>query len=519
MKLSLGILWGGLILLYVQVIYFDPLNYDDPSFLQHHPAASLSLRSFSFWQTLFGSYTVNLWHPLTDLSHQLLYRLSTKPALHLSFNVLLHGITSSLWLILFRKFTHSPILALLLTLLFAWHPVTVESTAWISGRKDLLCILFLTLCVSRYHKSHTLNLPPISPLLIIWALCAFLAKPIAITLPFLLLSLDYWPHRSEKKLRQLILEKWPFWLLSLCSIFITIYGQSIGTQATSDGRSLFIRLAESFWAFQHGFLNCLIPSKLHLAYSNPYQLGLFSFLTSLGLSLIIVFFLLWKRRSFPSLISGLFWFLMTIGPTLGLIRAGNNLTADRYCYLPLLGLLIAFAGIFTTQNRKRNLGLHVVLALCSSVFFIATFQQISTWRNHEVLFRNVLNHQPKNLTAHIQLAELARIQSKITQAEKHLAQALELAPNSPKAHIILGHLAFEKNNYEEAYRCFEIASRIRSREAWLQERLAASAHGSNNMAKARYHLTEALRLSRPSDHSLELERKWRALFPNSPFPH
>jgi len=474
-KLSLGILWGGLILLYAQVIYFDPLNYDDPSFLQHHPVASLSLRSFSFWQTLFGSYTVNLWHPLTDLSHQLLYRLSTKPALHLSFNVLLHGITSSLWLILFRKFTHSPILALLLTLLFAWHPVTVESTAWISGRKDLLCILFLTLCVSRYHKSHTLNLPPISPLLIIWALCAFLAKPIAITLPFLLLSLDYWPHRSEKKLRQLILEKWPFWLLSLCSIFITIYGQSIGTQATSDGRSLFIRLAESFWAFQHGFLNCLIPSKLHLAYSNPYQLGLFSFLASLGLSLIIVFFLLWKRRSFPSLISGLFWFLMTIGPTLGLIRAGNNLTADRYCYLPLLGLLIAFAGIFTTQNQKRNLGLHVVLALCSSVFFIAT--------------------------------------------EKHLAQALELAPNSPKAHIILGHLAFEKNNYEEAYRCFEIASRIRSREAWLQERLAASAHGSNNMAKARYHLTEALRLSRPSDHSLELERKWRALFPNSPFPH
>ena len=518
MKVALGIIWLGLIAAYLQITSFEGLTYDDPSFLEGHPAAGMSLFSANFWQTIASVPTANLWHPLTDLSHQLLLRVSKAAPLHLAFNVILHGLSASFLLHFLVRITKQNLFSLALVLLFAWHPITVESVAWISGRKDLLCTLFLILATGHYHDRISKDKPPLTLPLFLTAIAAYLCKPIAFTLPFLLLAIDYWPLRRTEPLLKLVLSKWPLWLLSSLSIFITIAVQAGGTQAVNDTRPLFIRLTEALWALQHGFTSCLLPKNLHLAYANPSKLSLYWILAWIFCGLLLSFLLLWKRKTIPSIGAGAFWFLCTIGPTLGILRAGNHLAADRYCYLPLIGIIIALAGSgsFFLKLRPRTTLFFLFTLSCGLLF--ATSKQISHWKNQHALFSNVLRHDSQNLPAHIELAQIALKSGDQTTMNHHLDEALRVTPNSPSAHIILAHLAFEASDYATAYEHYLIASQTRTRETWLQERLAASAYRNNELTKTRIHMEAAFQLARPTDRHLKLEKKWRQLFPNTAPP-
>ena len=518
-KISLGILWLGLIVAYLQLASFEALTYDDPLFLAKHPAANLSLFNSEFWQTIVSVPTANLWHPLTDLSHQLIFRVSKSVHLHLAFNVILHGLSASFLYLFLAKVTERSFFSLALVLLFAWHPVTVESVAWISGRKDLLCSLILLSALRHYHHRATSNQSVITARLLLAATAACLCKPIAFTLPFLLLASDYWPLRRIEKPFKLITSKWPLWLISSLSLFITITVQARGTQAMEDARPLTIRLTEALWALQHGLTSCLFPKKLHLAYTNPDELSL---LTIAGWSLsglLLASILIWKKKTFPSLPTGAFWFLITIAPTLGLMRVGNHLAADRYSYLPLLGLVIGLAGLSPFLNKPRSKAVLASLFFIASLLLFTTTRQISHWKNQKSLFTHVLRHDPKNLIAHIELAQIARKSGHEARMQHHLDEALQIAPNSASAHIILAHLAFEASEFSQSYHHYEIASRLRSRETWLQERLAASAYKSGDLAKTRSHMEAAFQLARPTDHDLDLEKKWHLLFPEAPLPN
>ena len=229
-------------------------------------------------------------------------------------------------------------------------------------------------------------------------------------------------------------------------------------------------------------------------------------------------FLIWKRKTVPSLVTGAIWFLITIGPTLGVLRAGNSLAADRYCYLPLIGLVIALAGLGPILLKRRPHLLLATLFLFSGGLLFATHQQISHWRSQKALFTKALQDDPENLAAHIELAQIARKAGDMATMNLHLNEALRIAPKSASAHIILAHLALTSSDYSKAYHHFEIASQIRPQEAWLQERLAAAAYGNNNIELTRDHMTAAFRLARPTDRELELEKKWHLIFPEEPLP-
>lgn len=520
MRIAFAVLWIGLGILYYQVLSFEPLTYDDPLFLSKHPAAEMSLGSFVFWKTLFVSPTVNLWHPLTDLTHQLLFRLSSAPLVHHVFNVLLHGLTASVWLVFLRRLIGRVDLALVVTLLFAWHPITVESVAWISGRKDLLCTLFLTLAVFLYHDGVSQKRSPSSPLFFLTFIAALLSKPIAFTLPLLLLALDYWPLARKEPLGALLKEKWALWILSLLSVFVTVFIQSKGTQAIDDLRPPLTRLIEALWALQSSAKSILWPFDLHFVYSNPAQLSLLWIVGILSTILVALAFLLWRRKSVPFLISGLVWYLITLGPTLGLLRAGNNLAADRYSYFPLLGLLLVLAGLAHVYREKeffRRVFLISGLAF-TVIIFPFTYKQISYWKSQQALFAHVLKHEPKNLIAHEELAVLAMKAGKAALTDYHLNEALSANSKSPGAHLLLGRFAFEKGDYQSAYLHYETASSIRTREAWIYERLAACAHGKGDLTATRQHLISAMQYAQPKDKDLRLVQKWRAIFPEESVP-
>jgi len=383
-KAALTVLWGGLCILYFQVYDFAALTYDDPKYLSQHAVADMPVMGISFWWTLFSSSSVNLWTPFTDLSHQLLFRVSKEPQLHLAFNVLLHGLNASLLLCILRHITSCRVVALGFSLLYAWHPVTVESVAWISGRKDLLCTFFVMLVVLDYLRRGKGKEKLSKGRILFFTIAACLSKPIGFTLPFLLLLLDYWPLRRD------------------------LMVQSGGTQSIDDNRTVVTRCFEALWALLRSVRSVIFPKDLHFVYSNPEYLSLGWIIAVTVIVGLIAGVLFWKKDQLRFVIVGALWYLLTLGPTLGLLRAGNNLAADRYTYLPLLGVVIGMAGLFSflVTKKSKPVALGILFAI-AVVISIVSFQQIGHWRSQEALFSNVIKNEPENVIARVELATLA----------------------------------------------------------------------------------------------------------------
>ncbi len=512
--LGLILLWLGLFFVYWQTFSFSPLNYDDHSYLNLHPLAQESLASPSFWFSLFQSATVNLWTPLTDLSHQILFRVSPSPALHHFCNLLLHGINATLWAFLLRFTTKNTVLALASALLFAWHPLSVESVAWISGRKDLLCTFFITLSLFSHCFWIQTSAKRYFIASLLLAVAATLSKPIAFVLPLLLLVFDLWPLQRSLRSRSVYLEKIPFLGISLVSVFITLHFQSLGGQAVDDGRNFFERVAGAFWAIQHSFSSLLWPFELHLNYTDPTELNIKQILLVAGGCLAGLAVILQQYKLRPYLLTALLWYLLTLGPTLGLIRAGNHLAADRYLYLPLLGLLI---GITSLLQHRPKLLVGLLLALAFPLLLL-THTQVSSWRSLDSLSQKILAHQPQNPSGHHLQALTLSQQGNTEEAHHHLAQCLKIQPTHTEANLLLAQLLYQEEDFQRAYHHFLVAAQLRTQEAWIQERLAITAYRTKRPSVARDHLLQAIALAPQEDSDLRLQEKWNRLFPKEAYP-
>ena len=511
---GLSLLWLGLFFSYFQTLAFAPLEYDDFSYLNLHPLAGVEMGSARFWNHLFANPTVNLWTPLTDLSHQILFRISEKPPVHHFVNVLLHGANATIWAVLLRRVTKGSILAISVALLFAWHPITVESVAWISGRKDLLCTSFISLSFLAYSDWVTKQKRRYYVATFLMMLAAVLSKPIAFVLPLLFFVFDFWPLERSLKSPFVYLEKLPFLFLSLISVVLTLHFQSEGGQAVYDGRSFMERGAGALWALEHNLASFFWPVRLHLNYTNPTELPLRWLLVAGGIASAVFAFAVWKSKRAPWLLVGIVWYLLTIGPTLGFVHAGNHLSADRYSYLPCIGLLIALAGFFQKAPQKL-LGLTVAIAV---PLIVLNISQVRTWESLETLSKRTLDFQPDNPSAHYHLALIAKQKGEQDAALVHLEEALSVEPTHSEANLLLAQIYEGKGNYRLAYQHFSVAARLRTREPWIQERLAVSAYRKGDLDKTREHILAAFALARPGDESLGFEDKWKLIFPNEPFP-
>ncbi|HEY6185694.1 MAG TPA: tetratricopeptide repeat protein [Terriglobales bacterium] len=518
------------------------VNLDDQDYVYANPHITRGL-SFAGIQWAFTHVHALNWHPLTTISHMLdcqLYGLQAWG--HHFTNVLLHSLAAVFLFLALRKLTGSLWSSAVVAAIFAIHPLRVESVAWISERKDLLSgVLFMVTlwAYGGYVQSNRFSLGRYVIVLTLFAL-GLMCKPTVVTLPFVLLLLDYWPlqrlaisssgsppHRGKnrpprrrskaewsrrKSIGYLLLEKVPFFLLSAASCVATVLAQQ-STIFTLHYLSFGDRLANIGVSYVIYIGQMICPVRLAALYPYP-QGGINIIQTALAflfLATVSVLFFSWRGK-YPFLLTGWLWFIGMLVPMIGLIQVGMQTHADRYTYLPQIGLylVVTWSAMLLLGNwRGLDKFLGVIAVLIVTGFTAASYMQASTWQDSETLWRRTLANTKDNYAAHSHLAEVLLSSERLDEAMDHLQQTLKISdsPNSyyhlpyPQAHSNLGIVLAKLGRKEEALKEFSEAIRLSPNYRDAHNNMAVLLLKLGRRDEAIVHFREALRL-RPDDDVL-----------------
>ena len=439
------------IALYWPATGYDFVSYDDPDFVTENPHVQGGLTwegvKWAFRNTQQAAY----WAPLTWLTHMLACQFFGLGAEgHHLINVLLHAVNTGLVFLVFRRMTGAMWRSLILAALFGLHPLRVESVAWITERKDVLSTLFWMLTLLAY--SHYVEAGDARILkrrlwyaatLLLFA-GGLLSKPMVVTLPCVLLLLDYWPLERFKPGRAglLVMEKIPFFALAAAASVLTIVVQEQGgVLEASEYLPLGARGGNALISYWRYLGKIFWPRNLAVFYPHPGQWPLERVLLAGGLILGLSGLLFMKRRGYPFLLMGWLWFVGTLVPAIGLIQSGSQAMADRFTYVPSLGVLIfAIWGADELAQRWRWPGVALAVAGSAAIILclVLTQQQLGHWQDSEALFRHALEVTENNEIAHVSLGiELVR-QGKIEEAISQYQEAIRLKPDYALAHNNLG---------------------------------------------------------------------------------
>lgn len=555
-----------LLALATMVVYLPALNngfvnYDDPDYVTANPEvrAGLTVKGVAW---AFSSGHADNWHPLTWLSHMLDCELfGPHPVPAHAVNVAFHAANAVLLFLWLNAITGFAGRSWLVAALFALHPLHVESVAWVAERKDVLSTFFFLLTLlayCRYAGSVVIEggcarradrgpAPfPRQRLLYSVAVVAFalglLSKPMLVTTPFVLLLLDFWPlgritpggAGRPGVLRRLILEKVPFVLLSIVASVVTLIVQQRGG-AISEAVPLGARVANAFVSLARYLRKTVWPTDLAVFYPHP---GTWPAAAVVGavfvaLALTVLALLRWRRE--PWLAVGWFWFVGTLVPVIGLVQAGMQSLADRYTYIPLIGVLVAAVWFISEQMRRWPGGLRIgggagacVLLACSAL----TVRQLGVWRNSETLFTHAIAVTKDNFLAHNNLgahyATLGHVDREIAEYRKSLtikpgflealnnlasalctqrqfAEALPLyeraltqVPGKVEIRINLANALQELGRFEEAIEQYQTALRLEPGNPAIHNQLGVTCAKLGQMDRAIQHFQEAIR-QRPTD--------------------
>jgi len=334
-----------------------------------------------------------------------------------------------------------------------WHPLRVESVAWIAERKDVLAGTFWILGLSSYASYCQRPDLPRYALVCLMLLLGLMSKSMVVTLPFVFLLLDVWPLRRPGPPR--LLEKAPMLAIVALVSWVTVFTQR-GGGAISDAVGFSQRLANIPLAYLEYVTSFLWPTGLgvlypHPALSNPEGIGPILPLF-LGLLMVTASIVLWRRRaSQPELYLGWFWFLGTLVPVIGLIQVGNQGHADRYMYLPAIGLSLALLAIPRTFGLLRKPGLLVLAASALALAFSARARhQVQFWRTSEALWERAIDVTEGNYIAHLNLGQILGGSGRVDEATEHFEEALRIRPGMFLASLNLGYAWLSRKEYGEA---------------------------------------------------------------------
>ena len=430
---------------------FGFVNFDDTDYLTENPVVKHGLTlAGAAWA--FDGYHVSNWHPVTWLSHMAdcsLFGLNA--GAHHFVNVLFHAANTVLLFILLWRLTQRLWPSTLIAALFAWHPLHVESVAWISERKDVLSTFFALLSLLSYvrfvqeHRRRSY-----------WSALTFfalglLAKPMLVTLPFVLLLLDYWPlgrmRNAECEMRnfpRLIVEKIPFLALSAVSCVVTFLAQRSGAAVVSlDSVSLGYRLENAPLAAAGYLQKIFWPAGLCAIYPLPDKIPVLPVALSVAVLLLISAAAWHWRKSKPYFLIGWLWFLGTLVPVIGLVQVGGQAMADRYTYLSAIGLFIAlvFLGVdFADRLQTPRIIQFGLAGLVSLACILVTENQLQYWRNSETLFRRAIAVTENNDIALINLGVALDVQGRFDEALAVYYQAVKCGSRHYEVHNNLGNV-------------------------------------------------------------------------------
>jgi len=510
------------LLVYLPVREHRFIGYDDPEYVTDNPIVRAGL-TWAGLKWAFAGFHVSNWHPLTWLSHMLDCQLfGVEPGAHHLINVLFHAANSSLVFLLLFRMTGALWPAAIVAGLFAWHPLHVESVAWIAERKDVLSTFFGLLSLLAYvrYGSERARAPNVAKrefgFCLLWFALGLMAKPMLVTLPFLFLLLDYWPLKrasigqsarpSGSNLRALILEKWPFFLLTIVSCIITFSAQRTEAVVDLEQRPMGARLANAIVSYVLYLVKAVWPIDLAIIYPLPRHIPATAVVGS-ALLLVVLSWFVWRLRiRRPYLIAGWLCFLGTLVPVIGLVQVGTQAMADRYSYLPLIGIFMAvvyLARDITAEFRIKP----PCAAACAAVVLVAcvvvTKRQLTYWRDSIALFTHAISVTRDNDAAHIDLGVALEQEGRKEEALKHYVEALRINPNRAHAHNNLANLLLTLGKRNEAIAHYREALRLKRRAPLAHLNLGTALLETGEFEQAMEHLLEAARLA-PEDSRAHL---------------
>jgi len=415
------------------------------------------------WQGIKWAFTTNHafnWHPLTWLSHMLDCQLfGLEPGAHLLVNTFFHTANGILLFFILYRMTGSLWSSAFVAAAFALHPLHVESVAWVSERKDTLSTFLVMLTILSY--TYYVKRPSIkrySMILLFFALC-LTAKQMYVTLPFLLILLDYWPlgrisFKGKKHIycpfgpaaisfRKCILEKVPLLILSIAtSIIISAVQWQTGVMKSSIENPLAQRFANVPVAYTAYIVKMFWPLKLAMPYPHLYDsLNIWYVALCALLLLAITVFVIWKFQHCPFFAIGWFWYIGTLVPVIGLVQVGPQAFADRYTYFPLIGLFIFITwGLsnFAGRSKKKEVVFSVSAPVIILLLGTLSWHQVKYWQNSVTLFSHATQVVENNWWAYDLLGTAFLKQSRYDEAIKNFNKALELRPANKKIQDKLG---------------------------------------------------------------------------------
>lgn len=506
--LSLGLIT---LAVYSQVLTHQFINFDDDTYIWANPMvmAGLTARGFAWAFTTF--HCAN-WHPLTWLSHMADSQLfGLNAGGHVFVNSLLHVANAVLLFVFLSRATRARWQSAIIAALFALHPLHVESVAWASERKDTLSTAFGLLCLMAYGRYVSAPSWKKYSFVALWLALGLMAKPMLVTLPFVLLILDYWPFArlegrptvSAGVVWPLIREKLPLLLVVVPSACVTYIAQAQGGAVSGLSiEPLSWRLANALRSYAKYLYLTFCPRDLAIYYPTIHDtIPIWQWGLALILLVAISLLVLVNARKRPYLVVGWLWFVVTLLPVIGLVRVGSQAMADRYTYIPSIGLFIAivfgFADLAAAWRLNRAFvvsatGIAVVLLSC------LTALQISRWRDSETLFGYILSIDSENAVAQNNFGSALGAKGKPAEALPHFAEALRLDPRYFDALGNMGQALWEQGEAAQAVGYFERALEVKPDSAKTHWQLGLTLEGLSRNDDAMQQFQAAARLA-PQD--------------------
>jgi tetratricopeptide (TPR) repeat protein len=456
---------------YWQVKDFEFIEYDDISYVTENPYVQQGLTRDSFIWAFTATHSAN-WHPLTWLSHMLdieLYGMNPGP--HHLTNVLFHIGNTLLLFLLLRRMTGAVWRSGTVAALFALHPLHVESVAWVAERKDVLSTFFWILTLLAYTRyTEKTGIKTYVPVLI-WFIMGLLSKPMLVTLPFVLLLLDYWPlgrignSPQFSNLRGLLLEKIPLFIFSAISSIITFFVQQGGGAVGSlEVCPLTIRIANALIAYVAYLGKMLYPFNLSYFYPYSFKIPIWQ---PIAASFFIVFMFLLAikfAKQHPYFPLGWLWYMGTLVPVIGLVQVGSQSMADRYTYIPLIGIFILMVWGVTALVSGKAYGKTFLCTITPAVLLVlitTTYFQITYWQNGITLFEHALHAVKDNALNRNNLGVALSNKGKLDEAIGHYSRAVQISPDYADAYKNMGVALSKQGKANKAVGHYLEALRIR----------------------------------------------------------
>jgi tetratricopeptide (TPR) repeat protein len=497
---------------YWQMRNYTFINYDSRKYVtdNHYVKAGLTLKSMA-WS--FTAVHASNWHPLTWLSHMLDSQLyGMNPGRHHLTNLLFHILNTLLLFFVLKRMTGALWQCGFVAALFALHPLHVESVAWVAERKDVLSTFFWMLTLWSYVRYVECSNFYRYLLVFLFFSFGLMAKPMLVTLPFVLFLVDYWPLRrfqlgisgdrnnSQQKRFNfgLIREKIPLFFLSAASSIVTYIVQKSGGAVNSlDAIPFKSRIANAVLSYVGYIGKMVLPHNLAVFYPYPKSIPLWK-VSGAGLLLVIVSVVVFRmKRTKPYLVVGWLWYIGTLVPVIGLVQVGLQAMADRYTYVSLIGLFIIIAwGIpdIVSKWRYKRIGLAATIAITLSILIMTTRSQVRYWSSSTNLFEHALDVTVGNSVAHVNLGEALAEQGKTDEAVRHYFDALRIKPDLVIPHLNLGVALRGQSKLIEAMDHFSKALQIKPDCAEAYYELGVTLEKQGHFDAAVRHYSKALRI-------------------------